>query len=69
MDCSVISKTTAGGCTFDVLCRGDIASYACDNVIDLTKGSKESGGVLTLSEATMKLVKHVDDCIKTIETE
>ena len=57
MHCTVASKATAGGCTFDVLCRGDLASYARDYVIDLTKGSKKGGGVLTLRQATKKLVK------------
>jgi hypothetical protein len=32
-----IGKSTVGGCSFDMLCEGDCSSYACDNLIDLSK--------------------------------
>ena len=45
-----------------------MTSYACDYLIDLTKGgSKEGGGVLSLHQATKKLVKHVKKSIKAIQ--
>ena len=65
---SAVSKTTAGGCSFDMLCEGDNnrVSYACDNLLDLTE-KRHTNDVSILNEDTSRLVQHVDDCIKSIE--
>ena len=64
---SAVSKSTVGGCTFDMLCEGDSPNYACDNLIDLSKESRNDGRAPSLSQATELLIKHVKDCIQSIE--
>ena len=72
-----IGKSTVGGCSFDMLCEGDSSSYACDNLIDLSKeplnkdlrkvSTKELRKGPTLIKATKLLIKHVKKCIRSIE--
>ena len=61
---SVSSTSTHGGCTFDQLCNGSVQSYACDNLIDITK--IQDGGI---QEAEWMLLEHLYRCVKSIETE
>ena len=62
--CSTVSGvSTRGGCSFDQLCNGSIKYYACDNVIDITRGDR------TVQEAEQMLLKHLQSCILSIETE
>ena len=60
MATSIFSTTTRGGCTFDELCNGSVRSYACDNLIDITRTRTE--------EAVKMLLEHVDKCVDDIET-
>ena len=64
---SVSSATTRGGCTFDELCNGSAQSYACDNLIDITK--TRDGRVPTVREAEQMLLEHLDNCVRSIQTE
>lgn len=63
---SVASRTTVGGCSFDMLCDGTAQKYACDNVIDITR--REDGSTPTLSQAVEMLKTHIENCIQSIET-
>ena len=64
---SVVSVSTHSGCSFDQLCNGSAQSYACDNLIDITKTS--DGHTPTIDEAKELLLKHLYNCIQSIETE
>ena len=59
--------STRGGCSFDELCNGSVQSYACDNVIDITRNG--DGQTPTVREAEQMLLDHVYRCIRSIETE
>ena len=59
------TMATRGGCTFDELCNGSAQSYACDNVIDITRN--DDGYTPTVREAVQMLVKHLDRCIQKIQ--
>ena len=61
------SESTRGGCTFEKLCQDSVQSYACDNLIDITVNDK--GQTPTVQEAEQMLLKHVKECIQSIETE
>ena len=50
-----------GGCNFEELCNGSKLSYACDNVIDITRGNP------TVQEAEQELLDHLYRCIRRIE--
>ena len=65
---SYISATTVGGCDFELLCNGhsDHKSYACDYVIDVAQ-TPDLASSDALNETTLKLAKHIEDCIKAIE--
>ena len=65
MATSGISMTTRGGCTFEALCNGSAQSYACDNLIDITR----NGDGCTIQEAEEMLLEHVYRCVQSIETE
>ena len=67
MAASEASQATRGGCAFHQLCNGSVQSYACDNVIDITKN--EDGCTPTIQETEQMLLKHVHRCIQSIETE
>ena len=56
-------------CSFDLLCNGNRSalSYACDNLIDITKTS--DGRTPTIDEAKEMLLKHLYNCIQSIEIE
>ena len=56
---TLISRTTVGGCTFDDIIRGR-QSYACDNLVDLTKSD-------TVDKAKDKLIGHVHGLLDDIE--
>ena len=56
---TLISRTTVGGCTFDDIIRGR-QSYACDNLVDLTKSD-------TVDKAKDKLIRHVHGLLDDIE--
>lgn len=62
---SLNSQSTRGGCSFENLCNGSCSSYACDNVIDVTKDI--TGG--DIRKAEKLLYKHIKQCIQCIETE
>ena len=59
------TMATRGGCTFAELCNGSAQSYACDEIIDITR--KGDGQTPTALEAEQMLVKHLDSCIQKIE--
>ena len=67
MASSVTSLSTSGGCSFDQLCNGSLQSYACDNLIDITR--TRDGHTPTIREAEEMLLEHVHSCIQSIETE
>lgn len=60
--CSISSTTTRGGCTFEMLCNGSVQSYACDNLVDITRTEDIEHAVRIIS-------KHLDRCVQSIETE
>ena len=64
-EASVSSATTQGFCTFNNLCNGSTQSYACDNLIDITR----NGEGCTIREAEKLLLDHIKDCVQSIETE
>ena len=61
------ATTTRGGCAFEELCNGSIQSYACDNLIDITK--TKDGRVPTIDVAVQMISEHLDRCVRSIETE
>ena len=67
MAISRISRIACGGCAFEQLCKGSVQSYACDNLIDITVNNK--GHTPTIRETEQMLLKHVKECIQSIETE
>ena len=64
---SVFSTTTRGGCSFEELCNGSLQGYAGDNLIDIT--ITRDGRVPTIREAEQMLLEHLDNCVRSIETE
>ena len=67
MASSVASTSTRGGCNFEEVCNGSVQSYACDNLIDITK--TEDGRTPTIDEAEQMLLEHARRCVQSIETE
>ena len=51
---------TPGGCKFEQLCQLSEWNYACDNTIDIRN--------VSFQQAKEKLIKHVHDCIRRLET-
>ena len=52
--------TTRGGCTFEMLCKGSVQSYACNNLVDITRAEDIEHAVQIISE-------HLDRCVQSIE--
>lgn len=67
MAISEASAITRGGCSFDELCKGCVQSYACDNLIDITR--TRDGRIPTIREAEKMLLDHLDSCVQSIQTE
>ena len=66
MASSVASVSKRGGCSFEELCNGSLQSYACDNLIDITRN--RDGRTPTIRETEEMLLEHIDRCIQSIET-
>ena len=62
------SVASATGCSFDELCRGCLQSYACDNLINITR-TRDGTRTPTIREAEEMLLEHLDRCVQSIQTE
>ena len=54
------SVSTRGGCSFDQLCEGGIATYCCDNLVDIR-------GLTELKHTKNKIVDKIKDIITSLE--
>ena len=51
------TTTTRGGCSYDDLCRGSEAYYACDNSVDISD-------VQTVGQAKERVVERIEEIMK-----